>query len=219
MELAAYLPPRLLDEYQPLALLQDRGWRQTLLLRHRRTRLQIICKRASNNQSQLQDEHLLLRQLAGPGIPESLEVFQENGWTYLLRIYVPGETLLDYAQKRGSLPAREVRNIGQEICAILRRLHRQDPPVIHRDIKLENIIRTPEGQLYLIDFGISRRFEAGACRDTQVLGRRPRPRRSSSASGRPTPGPTSTPWACCSTSWPPGRPSWTRARCRRCSSR
>ena len=37
MELTCYLPPRLLDEYQPLALLQDRGWRQTLLLRHRRT--------------------------------------------------------------------------------------------------------------------------------------------------------------------------------------
>ena len=170
MELANYLPPRLLDEYQPLALLQDRGWRQTLLLRHRRTRLQIICKRASDKQSQLQDEHLLLQQLAGPGIPESLQVFQENGWTYLLRVYVPGETLLDYAQKRGPLPAREVRDIGLEICAILRRLHRQDPPVIHRDIKPENIIRTPEGQLYLIDFGISRRFEAGACRDTQVLG-------------------------------------------------
>ena len=170
MELASYLPPRLLDEYQPLALLQDRGWRQTLLLRHRRTGLQVICKRASDAQSHLQDEHLLLRQLAGPGIPESLEVFQENGWTYLLRAYVPGETLLDYAQKRGPLPAREVRDIGLEICAILRRLHRQDPPVIHRDIKPENIIRTPEGQLYLIDFGISRRFEAGACRDTQVLG-------------------------------------------------
>ena len=170
MELASYLPPRLLDEYQPLALLQDRGWRQTLLLRHRRTGLQIICKRASDKQSQLQDEHQLLRQLAGPGIPESLQVFQENGWTYLLRVYVPGETLLDYAQKRGPLPASEVRDIGLEICAILRRLHRQDPPVIHRDIKLENIIRTPEGQLYLIDFGISRRFEAGACRDTQVLG-------------------------------------------------
>ena len=170
MELASYLPPRLLDEYQPLALLQDRGWRQTLLLRHRRTGLQIICKRASDKQSQLQDEHLLLRQLAGPGIPESLQVFQENGWTYLLRVYVPGETLLDYAQKRGPLPAREVRDIGLEICAILRRLHRQDPPVIHRDVKPENIIRTPEGQLYLIDFGISRRFEAGACRDTQVLG-------------------------------------------------
>ena len=170
MELASYLPPRLLDEYQPLALLQDRGWRQTLLLRHRRTGLQIICKRASDKQSQLQDEHQLLRQLAGPGIPESLQVFQENGWTYLLRVYVPGETLLDYAQKRGPLPAREVRDIGLEICAILRRLHRQDPPVIHRDVKPENIIRTPEGQLYLIDFGISRRFEAGACRDTQVLG-------------------------------------------------
>ena len=34
--------------------------------------------------------------LDGPGIPESLQVFQENGWTYLLRVYVPGETLLDY---------------------------------------------------------------------------------------------------------------------------
>ena len=81
MELASYLPPRLLDEYQPLALLQDRGWRQTLLLRHRRTGLQIICKRASDKQSQLQDGHQLLRQMAGPGSPESLEVFQGKDWT------------------------------------------------------------------------------------------------------------------------------------------
>ena len=114
-----------------------------------------MLKRSQDAQEDLTAEHELLRRLAGPGLPTPLESFHDEACTYLLREYVAGEPLLDYAQKRGLLPAREVRNIGLSLCCPLKRLHSQHPPVIHRDIKLDNIIRTPSGECVLIDLGIA----------------------------------------------------------------
>src|SRR5205807_1367773 len=49
-------------------------------------------------------------------------------------------------------------------------LHSQHPPIIFRDLKPANIMRTPTGQLYLIDFGIARYFKPGQPKDTVALG-------------------------------------------------
>ena len=48
---------------------------------------------------------------------------------------------------------KEVKNIAQQILEILIYLHSLDPPVIHRDIKPNNLIRSDEGKIYLVDFG------------------------------------------------------------------
>ncbi|MGF1479210.1 MAG: ankyrin repeat domain-containing protein [Cyanophyceae cyanobacterium] len=47
----------------------------------------------------------------------------------------------------------EVKNIAQQILSILVYLHSQEPPVIHRDIKPNNLIRSDNGGIYLVDFG------------------------------------------------------------------
>lgn len=166
----ALVPSALAEEYEFLAFLKEGRQRQTLLLKSRATGRQVVLKCSLDGQEDLEEEYRLLRRLAGEGVPMGLGGFREGGCTYLLREYIPGESLLDYAQKRASLPTGEVREIGLCLCRTLKRLHSQNPSVIHRDIKLENIIRTPEGKYVLIDFGIARRYEAGARRDTQVLG-------------------------------------------------
>lgn len=170
MDMHSLVPERLLADYEPASLLKAGQRRQTLLLQHRSSHAWAVLKRSRDDQEDLVAECALLRRMAGEGIPAALEGFREGNCTYLLREYVPGESLLDYAQKRGPLPTREVYGIGLSLCRTLKRLHGQNPPVIHRDIKLENIIRTPEGECILIDLGIARQYDAQARRDTQVLG-------------------------------------------------
>lgn len=170
MDLNSLMPERLLAEYEPISLLKEGPRRQTILLRRRDSGKQVVLKRSQDSQEDLVEEYGLLRRLEGKGVPTPIEGFREGDRTYLLREYIPGQSLLDYAQKRGPLPAREVCDIGLSLCGTLKGLHRQAPPVIHRDVKLDNIIRTPSGECVLIDLGIARRYDAQARRDTQVLG-------------------------------------------------
>jgi len=49
-------------------------------------------------------------------------------------------------------------------------LHRMRPPVIHRDIKPQNVILDDRGDFHLIDLGIAREYRAGDVADTRVMG-------------------------------------------------
>ncbi len=86
--------------------------------------------------------------------------------------YIEGETLEDYLKRAngGRLPLRQVRAIGVQLSNVLSYLHAQTPPIIFRDVKPTNIMRTRWGRLYLIDFGIARHFNPDKKRDTSPLG-------------------------------------------------
>lgn len=161
------LPQALAEDYSFLSCLKESPGRRTLLLRDKQGRL-AVWKWSANGEEHPEEEFQLLRQLSGA--PKVYRWGREEDGAWLLREYVPGETLLDYAQKRGPLPAGEATEIGLSLCRTLKPLHSQTPPVVHRDVKAENVIRTPEGQYVLIDFGIARRYDGAAQRDTQVLG-------------------------------------------------
>jgi len=60
--------------------------------------------------------------------------------------------------------------MGLQLCIVLDYLHSHHPPIVFRDLKPANIMRTPTGQLYLIDFGIARYFKPGQAKDTVALG-------------------------------------------------
>lgn len=117
-------------------------------------------------------EALLLAHLHHPNLPTIFEHFEENGRWYLVMSFIEGETLQDYLShaRGGKLPLDEVLQIGIQLCTVLGYLHTQQPAIIFRDLKPANSMRTPDGHVYLIDFGIARHFKPGQARDTAYYG-------------------------------------------------
>ena len=116
-------------------------------------------------------EALMLANLVHPNLPAIHDYFYENQHWYLVMSFIEGTTLEEYLRSRGGrLPVEKVLPIGIQLCTVLGYLHKRRPPIIFRDLKLTNVMRTPERQLYLIDFGVARLFKHGKVRDTIALG-------------------------------------------------
>jgi len=114
----------------------------------------------------------LLSRLDHAHLPTIYKHFLDATHWYLVMDFIDGEPLDDYLTliDEPCLPLREVIDIGLQLCDVLRYLHQCHPPIIFRDVKPANIMRTPGGRIYLIDFGIARRFTPGQKRDTTPLG-------------------------------------------------
>jgi len=110
--------------------------------------------------------------LLHPNLPRIYEHFFDAGHWYLVMDFIEGETLEGYLASSGKdhLPTEEVVDIGIQPCTVLDYLHTQQPPIIFRDLKPANVIRTADGHLYLIDFGIARHFKPGQAKDTVAFG-------------------------------------------------
>jgi len=115
-------------------------------------------------------EALLLTRLQHTALPALYDYFIEDGYWYLVMDYIPGLTLSAYMHKYAPLPPLEALNYTMQLCDVLEYLHKQDPPVVFRDLKPSNIILTPDGHIMLVDFGIARYFKAGQMNDTTEFG-------------------------------------------------
>src|SRR5216683_2011108 len=116
----------------------------------------------------------LLAVLRHPQIPRLYDQFRDRGHWYLVLEYLEGTTLETYLETRAAqgqpLQVDEALAMGLQLCRVLEYLHTRQPPVIFRDLKPGNIMRSPGGRLSLIDFGIARHFRPGQARDTRALG-------------------------------------------------
>ncbi len=117
-------------------------------------------------------EAFLLAGLTHPNLPSIYDYFTENGRCYLVMSFIEGETLEAYLARSqgGRLPVEKMLALGTQLASVLSYLHTRQPPIVFRDLKPANVMRTPEGLIYLIDFGIARHFKQGQAKDTLVLG-------------------------------------------------
>ena len=117
-------------------------------------------------------EVLLLSGLSHANLPRIHDSFTDKDHWYLVMDFIEGETLEQYLQRTagGRMPLAEVLAIGIQLCSVLDYLHSREPSIIFRDLKPANVMRTSNGHLYLIDFGIARHFKPGQLHDTIPLG-------------------------------------------------
>ena len=103
------------------------------------------------------------QRLDHPGIVKALKP-REKSRMYLAMEYVPGQPLRALLQSPQPFPASQALDIAQQICEALAHLHAQG--VVHRDLKPDNLLVTPEGRVMISDFGIA--FSKGARRLTRA---------------------------------------------------
>jgi eukaryotic-like serine/threonine-protein kinase len=101
-----------------------------------------------------------LAQIEHPAIPKYLDFFRANIMNEeafcLVQEIAPGLTLNSLIESGYIFNEMEVRKIAQQILEILVYLQAFTPPIIHRDIKPQNLLYTDSGQIHLVDFGAVR---------------------------------------------------------------
>lgn len=168
---AASLPERIAARYRADACLVCSQRKEVYLLTSPDTGEQAVLRRLPPGLGETNRmEFDLLGALSHPRIPKAIELFEENGASYLLRSYIPGVSLSQWIASRGTASEREAVRILIQLCDLLTYLHTRRPPVIHRDIKPQNVILSPDGSVSLIDFDIARRFDPKAASDTAYMG-------------------------------------------------
>ena len=106
---------------------------------------------------QFEREARLLARLHHPALPRVSDHFNEGDGQFLVMQYVAGEDLAAMqAHRTGPFPQEEVLRWGDQLCDALDYLHTQDPQIIHRDIKPQNLKLTERGQIVLLDFGLAK---------------------------------------------------------------
>lgn len=109
--------------------------------------------------AQFAQEAATLARLDYPALPKVSDYFSTGEHDYLVMDFVPGQDLAEVikeARRKGRfLLESQVLSWAEVLCDALTYLHLQEPPVLHRDIKPANIKLTPDGQIKLVDFGLS----------------------------------------------------------------
>jgi serine/threonine protein kinase len=112
---------------------------------------------------QFEREAQLLANLRHPALPRVIDHFDEQDGLYLVMDFVEGDDLWEMLKKRGApFPATDVISWAGQLLDALGYLHAQSPPVIHRDIKPQNLKLTGDGRLILLDFGLAKGMSEGA---------------------------------------------------------
>lgn len=106
---------------------------------------------------QFKREALILARLRHLSLPNVLQHFSHEGQQYLVMEYIEGPNLWEEIKQRGK-PFTEAQALTwiNEVCLAVDYLHHQNPPIIHRDIKPQNIKLSPAGEVVLVDFGVAK---------------------------------------------------------------
>lgn len=159
------------DRYRVVKLLGRGGFGSTYLvedikLNNRHRALKEIPESLFNEQ-----ESSILANLSHPSIPDIIDRGKSGDIVFMVLEFGGSRTLASICAKYPDrqLPLAVLSPWVVQLCDVLDYLHRQHPPVVHRDLKPGNILIDDEDRVMLIDFGIAKEYFADET--TRALGR------------------------------------------------
>jgi eukaryotic-like serine/threonine-protein kinase len=152
------------DRYEILNILGRGGIATTYAAKNLETNETVAIKAMSLRRAQdwkaielFEREAKILAQLSHPRIPKYLDYFQidtdGDREFYIVQSLAPGSSLSVLINRGWQPEVAEVEQIATQILEILTYLHHLTPPVIHRDLKPQNLIKSMDGNIFLVDFG------------------------------------------------------------------
>lgn len=104
------------------------------------------------------------RQLHHPHVTQMFEVIATESSIWIVTELCCGGELFDYLVEKGRLSEDETKIIFGQLCLAVAYLH--DKGIVHRDLKLENVLLDERCRVKLGDFGFTREYERGAFMET-----------------------------------------------------
>lgn len=134
--------------------------RDTFLAKDQRSALDVIVKRFCVKHAQswkevelAEREARVLRGIHHELLPEYIDHFEEEGCLYTVVTHVPGEDLRAARRAGRHFGEAEIFALLSDAARAFEYLHRQTPPIVHRDLEPGNIVLGPDGRYRFVDFG------------------------------------------------------------------
>jgi serine/threonine protein kinase len=162
------IPPELVDHprYRVLELLGSGGMGRVYKAEHRimerLVALKVINRNLVENPAAVERFHREVKtaaRLIHPNIVTAFDAEQVDDCHFLVMEFVEGQSLDRVVQTRGRLPLLEAADYVRQAAVGLQYAHERG--MVHRDIKPQNLMRTPEGQIKILDFGLARFLSEG----------------------------------------------------------
>lgn len=125
---------------------------------HKRLQKTVVLKKLKGSVTKIMDcrtEVDILKNLRHSYLPQVLDFIESSEGIFTVMDFIPGKSLQKMLDEGHKFTEKEVLKYTRQLCEALQYLHVQNPPIIHGDIKPDNIMVTPEGNICLIDFNIS----------------------------------------------------------------
>ncbi len=150
-------PQQLTNTYEILEQIGEGGGGVVYRAIHKRLQKEVVLKRIKGSGSLLdfRTEVDILKKLRHSYLPQVLDFLDTPEGVYTVMDFIPGKSLQKMLDEGHKFTEKEVLKYARQLCEALDYLHSQKTPVIHGDIKPDNIMITPEDNVCLIDFNIS----------------------------------------------------------------
>ena len=131
---------------------------------HKNLRTYVVLKKVKTELRNLVNNRAevdVLKNLRHSGLPQVYDFLEVDGDVYTVMTFVEGNSFGQYLDSGREFEEKSVIIWARQICATLCYMHEQKPPIVHGDLKPENIMLRPDGNICLIDFNISASLDGG----------------------------------------------------------
>ncbi|HHU71368.1 MAG TPA: protein kinase [Clostridiales bacterium] len=158
---------KLSETYEIIEIIGSGGGGTVYKARHKRLDKEVVIKKIHTDIKDVVDcgaEANILKKLRHSYLPQVLDLLTINNNVYTVMDFIPGQSFQQLLDEKKRFPQKKVIKWATQLAEALVYLHKQNPPIIHSDIKPANIMLTPSDDICLIDFNISSIFTGKGAR-------------------------------------------------------